>query len=295
MNKIVLILMLFSVSVSLGQQNSPKKLANEKTTEEMIRRLDDEERQAALDRNVAALERLWSNDFTVNAPNNAVSAGKKAVMETFVKSGVINFSSYERKIEFVRVDGDYVFVFGLETLIPKTDAPAAGLVAGQTIQRRYTNIWKNEAGTWRLFARHANVISPTTSNAQNDEAEVRKVIEKYFAAFNTHSAQINTEITTEDWYHINPAGGWTRGRDETMKLLGEVHSSFLKNVTMRLEDSDIRFATPTVAVVTVTNSIDNYTLPNGEKHENERQIKTIVVVKRGGKWLIMQDQNTIVR
>jgi hypothetical protein len=41
---------------------------------------------------------------------------------------------------------------------PNRDAPSAGLVAGQTVERRFTNIWKNEAGTWRLFARHANVI-----------------------------------------------------------------------------------------------------------------------------------------
>jgi hypothetical protein len=47
---------------------------------------------------------------------------------------------------------------GLETLVPKTDAPAAGLVAGQVTRRRFTNIWKKEGGTWRLFARHANVI-----------------------------------------------------------------------------------------------------------------------------------------
>jgi hypothetical protein len=48
---------------------------------------------------------------------------------------------------------------GLETLIPITDAPSAGLVAGKTIKRRFTNIWKKEDGTWRLFARHANVIA----------------------------------------------------------------------------------------------------------------------------------------
>ncbi|HQU85066.1 MAG TPA: DUF4440 domain-containing protein [Pyrinomonadaceae bacterium] len=156
MKNLILGLMLFSASFAFGQKTQTK--------EEMIRKLDDEERQAALDRNTAALERLWSEDFTVNAPNNSVSIGKKAVMENFVKSGIINFSSYERKIEFIRIDGDYAFVFGLEILIPKTDAPSAGLVAGQTVNRRYTNIWKNEKGTWRLFARHANVIPSPLSN-----------------------------------------------------------------------------------------------------------------------------------
>jgi hypothetical protein len=47
---------------------------------------------------------------------------------------------------------------GLEIVQPITDAPSVGLAAGQAIKRRFTNVWKNEAGTWRLFARHANVI-----------------------------------------------------------------------------------------------------------------------------------------
>ena len=47
---------------------------------------------------------------------------------------------------------------GLEIVQPLDDAPSAGLVAGQPIKRRFTNIWKNEGGTWRLFLRHANVI-----------------------------------------------------------------------------------------------------------------------------------------
>ena len=34
----------------------------------------------------------------------------------------------------------------------------AGLQAGATIRRRFTNIWRNESGTWRLYWRHANVM-----------------------------------------------------------------------------------------------------------------------------------------
>jgi ketosteroid isomerase-like protein len=126
--------------------------------EEHVRSLDDQERLAALERDVPALERLWSDDFTVNAPNNQVVTGKRAVLDTFVGSGVINFSIFERQIEYVRADGDFVFIMGAETIQPVSDAPGARLVAGQTIGRRFTNVWKNEAGTWRLIVRHANVI-----------------------------------------------------------------------------------------------------------------------------------------
>jgi ketosteroid isomerase-like protein len=126
--------------------------------EETVRSRDDQERVAALKRDIPALEDLWSEHFTVNAPNNQVVIGKRAVMETFIRAGIINFSSFERDVEFARVDGDFAVLMGLETLVPIADAPAAGLTAGKKVVRRFTNIWKREAGEWRLFWRHANVV-----------------------------------------------------------------------------------------------------------------------------------------
>ena len=131
---------------------------NAGSAEATVRSFDDQERIAALNRDTVELERLWSDDFVVNAPNNKVAVGKRSALDAFVRRGVINFSSFERHIEFIRVDGDFAFIMGLETLVPLSDAPSFGLKAGQPTQRRFTNIWKREAGTWRLYARHANVI-----------------------------------------------------------------------------------------------------------------------------------------
>jgi hypothetical protein len=56
---------------------------------------------------------------------------------------------------------------------------------------------------------------------------------------------------------------------------------------------EVRFATLDVAVVTVPSTMCGaFTTPDGVKHENLRAIRTFVVVQRGGRWLIMQDQNT---
>jgi uncharacterized protein DUF4440 len=147
-------LALLSVS-SESRQSRPQ---DRSSAEETVRSLDDQERIAALKRDIPSLERLWSDQLTVNAPNNQVVVGKRAVMDTFVRSGIINFLSFERQIEFLRVESDFAIIMGAEIVRPATDAPAAGLVAGQTIRRRFTNIWKREDGTWRLFWRHANVI-----------------------------------------------------------------------------------------------------------------------------------------
>ena len=146
----------FTVSILF----STGAMAQDRSVDEnVVRGLDNEWRLAALKRDLPALNRLWSDEFTVNAPNNQVVVGRRAVLDTFVRAGVINFSVFERQIEFVRVDGLFVIVMGLETVQPIADAPTAGLVAGQTIRRRFTNIWKNEGGTRRLSLRYANVIA----------------------------------------------------------------------------------------------------------------------------------------
>lgn len=121
--------------------------------EELVRSLDDQERRAVLDRDVNALERLWSADFTVNAPNNQVAVSRSQVIG-MVQQGVIHYSSFERTVEFVRVADGVGIVMGAETVKPIEKAP----LAGRTVTRRFTNIWRKEAGTWRLYARHANVV-----------------------------------------------------------------------------------------------------------------------------------------
>lgn len=128
---------------------------------------------------------------------------------------------------------------------------------------------------------------PTT-----DMAQVRKAVQSFYDAFNSHDFGRVSEFTTEDWTHINPLGGWTRGRVAVLKELEEVHSSFLKGVTDTIEEIAVTFATAEVAIVTVPSKTSPYTSPDGVRRKNQRQIRTFVLVKRGGKWLIMQDQNT---
>src|SRR6267142_3500920 len=132
---------LILLSISPG---SVAMAQNQTADEQRVRALDDEEREAALHRDIPALERLWSDQFLLNAPNNKVVGGKRAVLDAFVHSGVINFSKFERQIESIRADGLFVIIMGLETVQPIADAPSAGLVAGQVTNRRFTNIWKNE-------------------------------------------------------------------------------------------------------------------------------------------------------
>lgn len=136
------------------------------------------------------------------------------------------------------------------------------------------------------------VAGAQAQTASKDE-QASRAVRSFYAAFNAHNFGRAAEYTTEDWNHINPLGGRTRGREAVLKDLEEVHSTFLKGVSDTIEELDVRFATPDVAVATVTSAVSTFTTPDGVKHENERHVRTFVVVKRKGRWLIMQDQNTI--
>ena len=126
----------------------------------------------------------------------------------------------------------------------------------------------------------------------SEEQQVRQVVQSFYDAFNSHDFGRVEEFTTEDWNHINPLGGWAREREAVLSELREVHSTFLKGVSDTVEEMSVRFATPDVAVVTVASRVGTFTSPDGVRHESERPIRTFVVVRRGGRWLIMHDQNT---
>ena len=127
-----------------------------------------------------------------------------------------------------------------------------------------------------------------------EEERVRAVVHSFYAGFNSHGWTQAADYTTEDWNHINPGGGWTRGRAAVLKELEEVHNTFLKGVSDTIEEMAVRFASAEVAVVTVTSRMSTFTMPDGVRHENEQHLRTFVVVRRDDRWLIMQDQNTAV-
>jgi ketosteroid isomerase-like protein len=121
-----------------------------------VRSLEEQERTAVLNLDFAALERIWSEHFIVNAPMNVIAPNRAVVLDIF-RQGLAHYSSFERRIENLRLDGGFAVVMGSETVRPIGKAP----LAGQTVERRFTHLWKKEGGAWRLVARHANNIPPS--------------------------------------------------------------------------------------------------------------------------------------
>lgn len=144
------LLAVLSAGVGLAQ---PAR-GNDGSVEGAIRSLEEQERVAVLNRDVDALKRLWSERMMVNAPGNKVSPNRDVPLG-MVQSGAIHYTVFERTIEALRVDGDMAVVMGAEVIQPTGQAPQAG----RTVRRRFSHIWTRESATWRLVARHANIVA----------------------------------------------------------------------------------------------------------------------------------------
>lgn len=116
--------------------------------EQEVRDREEENRVAFLAADIAALERLWTDDFLVNSPLNQVN--DKALTLELLEAGRIRHTSHSVNIERMVRHGDVVVVMGSDRV---TDPPD-----GVVSHRRFTNLWRLEGGSWRCFARHANVF-----------------------------------------------------------------------------------------------------------------------------------------
>lgn len=118
----------------------------------IIRQLENAEREAILKGDTTKLAELMSTQIVVQNPENAI-VGFNRIMDR-VRTGKINYSTFERNIEKISFVGEVAIVMGLETLTPKGDTQNAG----KTVKRRFTNIWMKENNAWKLTARQATVV-----------------------------------------------------------------------------------------------------------------------------------------
>ena len=115
--------------------------------EQDVRAREEENRVAFLAGDVAVLDRLWTDDFLVNSPLSLVNDKPRTL--ALLVAGRIRHSSLTVEIERMACHGGVVVVMGRDRV---TDGPE------HTVShRRFTNLWRLDAGAWRCFARHANV------------------------------------------------------------------------------------------------------------------------------------------
>lgn len=109
--------------------------------------LEDQACRAFIARDLVRLAELWSDELLVNSPINRVHDKRQAL--DLLGAGTIAHSSLTSNIETIERRRDLVVVMGSELVI---NSPGSSV-----INRRFTNVWRREEGSWRLLLRHANI------------------------------------------------------------------------------------------------------------------------------------------
>lgn len=148
------LILFFWVSAAAGQASLPLTRKEQRIAAE-IRRLYEAQSEGLVKGDLRLLERNFADDFVVTNPSN-LFLNKQQVLES-VRSGRLAFSTYERKIEYLRVYGDTVVVAGRESGMSRGQTPPAG----QMLHLRFTGISRKHKGIWQQIVRHASVITPS--------------------------------------------------------------------------------------------------------------------------------------
>ncbi|MEO8721738.1 MAG: nuclear transport factor 2 family protein [Ginsengibacter sp.] len=118
-----------------------------------IRKLEDAQREAFQKKDTAALYKLFSPNFVVNAPTNKITTLQELMQ--LMRQGAVDMEEFVRITEKVTFTKNLAIAMGNETLHPTGKMPNAG----KTVKRRYTNIWMKNKGGWQLCARQSTIIS----------------------------------------------------------------------------------------------------------------------------------------
>jgi uncharacterized protein (TIGR02246 family) len=137
----------------LFSQQAPAPTPQTVAAEDAVRQVNAEEIQAFVHNDPKAMARLWADEFIVVNPLNKLV--NKSQVLAMVESGLLAATSYDRQIDYVRVDGDFAIVTGIETVTWGGKMPNAG----KAQQLRITGVWKNQQGRWQEIARHASIVA----------------------------------------------------------------------------------------------------------------------------------------
>jgi ketosteroid isomerase-like protein len=121
--------------------------------ESEIIKLENIEGEAWVKKDSVTLLKLFSPDLLVNSPLNKVV--NLAILKMLMRSGKVDISSSEKKIDKVSFIRDMAVVMGSDVVTPQ----GAMDNAGKKVTRRYTDVWIKDTDGWRLTIRQATIIS----------------------------------------------------------------------------------------------------------------------------------------
>ncbi len=112
---------------------------------------------AARTSDLAVFDELLSRDLVVNDPGNRIR--HRDDLLTLFASGQVVYRSINTTIDYADEVGDLVVIMGTESTVVDSVPEGNPWGPGTTLHRRFTNIYRNEDGHWRLVVKQSTVFS----------------------------------------------------------------------------------------------------------------------------------------
>ncbi len=148
---VVALVTIAAASVAVGQCVKAGKMTHGSAAVEAIKRLETERNKALVAGDVAALDRLYSDDYTAAVGSTFRT---KAEVLADLKSGALKLEATNNDETNVRVYGNTAVVTG------KSTSKVTDHGVDTSGQAYFTRVWVNQMGHWRIVANHASRITP---------------------------------------------------------------------------------------------------------------------------------------
>jgi uncharacterized protein (TIGR02246 family) len=130
------------------------------------------------------------------------------------------------------------------------------------------------------------------ADQNENEAQIRDVVQtQQQEAWNRHDAKAYSDLFTQDADLINVVGWWWKGRPQIEQKLTDAYTFVFRESTLNINEVEVKFLTPEIAVAHVRWSMGGARTPKGIP-EPRQGVQTLVLQKNAGKWLIAAFQNT---
>jgi hypothetical protein len=125
-------------------------------SESSLRAADAEQMRIIVEGDAKAQSVFMHDNYIINGPANRVM--RKPALVDMLAHGKMASDRFERTIEGTAITGNIGIVMGREIVRPAAGSELAGRFGSRDLQRRFTNVFIFEGGTWRFLARQASII-----------------------------------------------------------------------------------------------------------------------------------------
>ena len=150
---------MFVLAAAMALSASPA--AARGPTEANLRAADAEQMRIIVEEDAKAQQKFMHPNYMLNGPAGAVK--RKAELVAMLGRGDIASERFSRVVEGIAITGKVGIVMGSEVVTPAANSNLGRLHPGETLNRRYTNVFLWEGGRWRFLARQASIVAQSNS------------------------------------------------------------------------------------------------------------------------------------